>query len=127
MKAGRKNYWWSSDDVLRMARAKTDTVLDRLAMEVEREAKLSMRKGGGKAHVPSAPGTPPNVQTGNLRSSISWARMGASWVIGPTTQGYYGRYHEHGSRRHPRRPFMRPALDRVRWRYYHLFPGGKLV
>lgn len=75
------------------------------------EAKKSMRRGGGQEGEPSAPGEPPNVQSGTLRSSIQSAiENETTVVVGPTEK--YGKYHEFGTRMHPQRPFMRPAYDR---------------
>jgi len=110
------------------------------AMMVEREAKASMKAGGrGKARrqkgtgkflaglrYPSPPGTPPHVQTGALRASITWALVGGlatgvSAVVGPTVK--YGAVHEYGGKHTPKRPFMRPALLRVRNRMPQLFRG----
>lgn len=100
--------------------------MKRAALIIQREAQRSM-KGGGREHVPSPPGTPPNVQTGNLRAAITIAiRSKRSILIGPTREAFYGRYHEQmktplaqktstvfGGRRFPQRAFMRPALLKV--------------
>lgn len=100
---------------------------------VEREAKKSMRKGGRynsargiKYRIPSAPGTPPNVQTGNLRASITHAREGqyGRVLAGTTNVAWYGRVHEHGGRYHPRRPFMLPALRAAQKNFPQFF--GKM-
>lgn len=95
--------------------------LRRCAMLVESAAKRSMRSGGGEAEKPSPPGEPPHVQTGTLRSSISHAVIGLRAVVGPTEK--YGKYHEFGSRMHPQRPFMRPALRRMQRELPELFKG----
>lgn len=86
---------------------------------VEGRAKKSMTKGGrsigprgGRVQEPSAPGTPPHVQIGNLRGSITHAptRRGTV-IVGPGARvADYAAVHEFGGRLHPRRPFMRPAL-----------------
>lgn len=102
---------------------------------VEGEAKRSMK--GGRMRVeykfkkkkdgsarsrlvstPSPPGTPPNVQSGNLRSMISSnvTMKKVNWVgiAGPTREAPYGAIHEDGGefggRTYPARPFMMPAL-----------------
>lgn len=89
----------------------SDDSLRRCGMLVEDAAKRSMRAGGGKAQKPSPPGDPPHVQTGTLRSSIAHAVRGRTAVVGPTER--YGKYHEYGTRHHPERPFMAPALRKV--------------
>lgn len=101
--------------------------LAKAALLVETAAKTSMRTGGGKVRTPSKSGVPPHVQTGNLRASISHAREhGGTWVIGPTRQAWYGKIHEFGGRRHPARPFMRPALTRASQSFAQFFKGGKI-
>ena len=92
------------------------------ASMVEREAKISMKRGGGKKGTPSPAGDPPNVQSGVLRGSIKTEKSTTGiWRIGPTLIAWYGKIHEFGGRHHPRRPFMRPALERVRKFFPQLF------
>jgi HK97 gp10 family phage protein len=98
---------------------------------VERDAKLSMTNTiklspmfvalhGGKAngHLPSQPGSPPAVDTGRLRASITHRIEGGGWE--KTTRGYvgtnviYGRYLEFGTSRMAARPWLIPALERHR-------------
>jgi len=86
---------------------------------VKRDAMRSMKKGGGKKHTPSAVGVPPHAQLGNLRSSIQHALTGITAIVGPTEK--YGAVHEFGSRTHPQRPFMRPALLRTRTEFADQF------
>jgi HK97 gp10 family phage protein len=92
-----------------------------------REAKESMKQGGrsigprgGKRQTPSDPGTPPNKQTGILRASITRAATeNQTVVVGPTMP--YGQVHEFGGRHHPKRPFMRPALEKARGQFAEEF------
>jgi len=118
-----------------MAAVKNASVapLDKCALLVEREAKKSMKAGGALGRVgprggyvrePSAPGTPPHVQRGALRASIGWARDGESRVVGPTEK--YGAAHEFGTRLLPKRPFMRPALQKVKSKFAALFRNLRL-
>ena len=107
--------------------------LERAGALVEATAKRLMRKGGGRGRtgprggivrVPSAPGTPPHVQTGALRASVGHAithRPSGSplAIAGPTVK--YGAPHEFGSRTHPRRAFMEPALRRALPKITRLF------
>jgi len=72
---------------------------------------------------PSAPGTPPHILTGNLRSSIKTEEDGDVVVVGPTTTAWYGVVHEFGGRFHPARPFMRPALQQCATEFAPLFAG----
>jgi len=106
---------------------------------VEREAKMSMKAGGALGRIgprggyirePSAPGTPPHVQLGALRASITHATTHRGEtnapveIVGPTAK--YGAVHEFGSRTHPKRPFMRPALQRIAPQIKRLFARMKL-
>ena len=83
----------------------------------------SIGPDGGKIYTPAPVGSPPHVQTGVLRSSISWAidKTTNSAIVGTTTVAYYGKYHEHGLR-----PFMQPALERAQAEFGRFFKGLKI-
>lgn len=112
--------------------------LEKAGALVESTAKRLMRKGGGRGRtgprggivrVPSTPGTPPHVQTGALRASISHAVTQRSSgsplaIAGPTVK--YGAVHEFGSRTHPQRAFMDPALRRALPKIKRLFRNMRL-
>lgn len=108
--------------------------LKKCAVAVMREAKLSMRTGGGLDRTPSDPGTPPNVQSGTLRASVNFALDSAAGiggrrtvaVVGPTRNAWYGKIHEYGGKVHPERPFMAPALEAARTNFAHLFKNMRL-
>jgi hypothetical protein len=91
-----------------------ERVLLRKALEVERNAKLSMR-GGGIPHVPSAPGEPPRVDTGRLRASITHemetVRGAPTGRVGTNVR--YGRDLEIGRFNMQPRPWLRPALKKA--------------
>jgi len=101
---------------------------------VERAAKTAMRRGGafgrigargGYIRTASAPGTPPHVQKGALRASIQTAMTAQRHaVVGPTEK--YGAVHEFGTRTHPQRAFMRPALRRTQRRFASQFKRLRL-
>lgn len=120
-------WWMNAAGVKKAVEKSMQKPLDKAAMLIEAEAKRSMKSGGGKAHRPSPAGQPPHVQTGNLRSSITWAKIlnGRSRIIGPTTVAWYGVIHEFGGRYgkayFPARPFMRPAIRSVREKFAELF------
>lgn len=81
---------------------------------------------GSRRHVPSKPGQPPAVRSGNLRSSILWeldngsnsrdggGGNGATVArIGVPGHAIYGLYLEHGTKRVKSRPWMVPALKAI--------------
>src|SRR5689334_22411662 len=62
-------------------------------------------------HVPSSPGNPPAVRTGQLRDSITYGRVAALlWAVyAGDSKAYYAPFLEYGTRKMAARPFMRPA------------------
>ncbi len=60
--------------------------------------------------VKSQPGGPPFSRTGNLRNNI----VAIKNFVGVTRAAFYGRFVEFGTRRAAARPFLRPALERMR-------------
>lgn len=68
------------------------------------------------------PGSPPHTQTRRLPRAIKYAvdKQRQNVVIGPDAEsvGRVGGVHEHGGRyyrrRYPPRPFMGPALEKIR-------------
>lgn len=67
----------------------------------------------GKGHIPSAPGEPPNRDTGQLDQSVIARRRGRvrSEV---SANAPYALFLEFGTSRMAERPFMRPATRRTR-------------
>jgi hypothetical protein len=117
-----------------------NSALGKCAALVKATAVKSMRMGGvtkgprnGRRKIPSAPGTPPNVQTvdetAGLRASISFAVIANEFraLVGPQAFAWYGRVHEHGDSTHPQRPFMRPALQNASTRYKQFFKQLQLA
>ncbi len=123
--------WMNTKAVKAAVKKASIEPLRKAALLVEREAKQSMKKGGrttgvrgGKVKAPSEPGTPPHVQTGNLRASIKVAPTNrGTFLVGPTKQAWYGRLHEFGSKIHEQRAFMRPALLKIMKAFPKLFKG----
>ncbi len=115
--------------------------LKKAGLLVERNAKIGMRSGGGRAHIPSKPGEPPHVQTGNLRASIQSAdtqvaafifgALRTVVIVGPTRSAFYGRMHEFGGTFKgvffPARPFMRPSLLTSAPKFPAMFKNMDLV
>jgi phage gpG-like protein len=70
-------------------------------------------KKGSVVHLASAPGDPPAVDSGRLRQSITVLRLSDDhYRVG--TNVVYAPLLEFGSRKVAPRPFMRPALEKVR-------------
>jgi len=100
-------------------RQAADPQLQAIAFEVEREAKQSMRSGAV-----SKPGQPPGVRTGNLRRNIKTEKTEiGTYLVGPTKAAPYGAALEFVKNR----PFMRPALERIRRRFVSFFKNLPLA
>jgi len=146
--------WLNAREVRQAVNEAVIEPLDKAALLVKTAAQESMKMGGGTEKNSSAPGDPPNVQSGNLRNNIDWAREGdTNRVIGPTTTAWYGRVMEYGAvikvtykmrwflglamdiwlKKSTKtihiapRPFMHPALDRSRGAILKLFKNLKLA
>jgi phage gpG-like protein len=127
-----KAYTWL--DIPAIRKAVRDASIEpkvKMALEIEREAKISMERGGrstgpkgGKIQIPSEPGTPPHAQSGIGKGSIKhvWISNSQTALVGPTSPpAPYMAVHEFGGRYHPPRPFMRPALLKTVPRYPKLY------
>lgn len=88
---------------------------------VQQTAQLSITAGAvsGAAHVPSAPGEPPNNDTGVLANSIETNSVGPGKVE-VSANAPYAAAQEFGNSRLPARPYMRPALQQNRGRIAEL-------
>jgi len=77
---------------------------------IKGEAQISITRGSisGIGHKPSAPGTPPNNDTGGLRDSIQTVVVGENRV-NVEVNTPWAHVHEFGNSTHPERPFMGPA------------------
>lgn len=82
---------------------------------VETEAELSITRGSvsGKGHQPSAPGEPPNRDTGLLDNSIETVQTGPL-TVEVSSNAPYSSALEYGTSKMAERPFMRPALQKER-------------
>lgn len=78
-------------------------------------AQLSITSGSvsGKGHVPSAPGEPPNQDTGVLAGNIEVTQP-SPLVVEVSSNAPYSRALEDGTSKMAARPFMRPARDKER-------------
>lgn len=76
------------------------------------EAALSITKGSvsGAAHVPSAPGQPPNADTRQLDTNIITKPDRPRLAVEIISQAPHSAPLEFGTKRMAARPFMRPAL-----------------
>lgn len=91
-----------------IAQGAGEAAAEAVANQIAQTARDSMHPGYGTA---SAPGTPPNIQTGELVGSIQVEkrRGGADVVVGAS----YAAELEYGTSRIAARPFMTPAVERV--------------
>ncbi len=98
-------------------------------------AQISITEGAvsGKAHVPSAPGTPPNNNSDRLRDNIETVQVDINRVE-VSSNAPYAAAQEFGNSRLPPRPYMAPAAaaerknvtELVRRAIDHVNKGGKL-
>jgi HK97 gp10 family phage protein len=92
---------------------------------VETEAELSITRGSvsGKGHVPSAPGEPPNRDTGLLDNSIDTVQTGPL-TVEVSSNAPYSKDLEFGTSKMAERPFMRPALAKKKAEVQRLISGA---
>lgn len=87
------------------------------AQDLAADAALSISRGAvsGKNHVPSAPGEPPNADTGVLDRNIEATSTGPL-TAEASSNAPYAAAQEFGSEKQnlPERPYMRPAAKKAR-------------
>jgi phage gpG-like protein len=84
--------------------------------------RLVARRSIRRRKTAAMPGTPPNTRRGQLKRSIMYAidKQRGMAIIGPDFEiiGNSAKAHEFGGRfrkeRYPKRPFMGPALEKVK-------------
>lgn len=88
------------------------------ADRVRAEAQYLIAKDSiqGKGHLPSAPGEPPNLDTGVLTAGIT-ARYTAPLKAVAESAAPYAVHLEYGTSRMAERPYMRPAAKTVRGQF----------
>lgn len=82
---------------------------------IQVEAQISITSGSvsGKSHVPSAPGLPPNQDTGHLGGNIETNQV-APLIVEVSSNAEYAAPLEFGTSRMAARPYMAPARDAKR-------------
>lgn len=103
---------------------------------IESYAARSITEGSvsGKAHVPSAPGSPPNNDTGVLARNIETVQVEVDHVE-VSSNAPYAAAQEFGNSKLPARPYMAPAaaaekkavIGLVRRAVAHIAKGGKVT
>jgi len=114
--------------VRKRAKDATFRNLSHAAAAIRMTARRSLRR----RKKPSLPGQPPSSPTGRLKAAILYAvdRRRDRAVIGPSRNliGPAGQEHEHGAHirkeRFPKRPYMGPALEKLRPRLARLWAGS---
>lgn len=103
------------DMLIRTVQNRADDVCGQAAYELQADVQTHF-----SAQSPSSPGEPPAVVTGNLRASMTVARIRqALWEMRVGAE--YGVYLEFGTPRMSARPFVRPAVWRLSKRFGKLF------
>lgn len=110
-----------SDRLKRMANDTAREVTQRLYLAgqlIELDAERSITAGSisGAGHIPSAPGQPPNRDTGLLDGSIETEirAQNPPTVAVSSKAPPYAAHLEYGTSRMAPRPYMRPATERNR-------------
>lgn len=115
-------------EIDRDAQLKSRTVLTRLALAIERQAKINASVGAHKrgTPTPARPGSGPAVISGTLRRSLTHSPVvftGGGWETkvgtgagisppyGRTPASLYGLYLETGLKNGATYPFLKPAFD----------------
>ena len=86
---------------------------------VEEDARLNHSVVFGENHVPSAPGEPPNYDSGVLSNNIETTQTGPLRVE-VSSNAPYSAALEYGTSRMAERPYMRPAVAKRRKEVTHL-------
>lgn len=90
-----------------------------------------VRNRFGPPGSPSAPWSPPNTQTGNLKANIGWDAVGnklnrrVGTGIGNRKSVGYAMWLEFGTRRMLPRPFLRPAVLACRQAVLKILSRGR--
>lgn len=82
-------------------------------LKVEAQISISSGSVSGKNHVPSAPGQPPNNDTGHLANNIKNRKTGPL-TAEVSSEAEYAAVLEIGSSKMSARPYMQPAADKTR-------------
>lgn len=115
-------------EINRDAQVKSRTFLTRLALAVERQAKVNASSGSHRRNTPTpaSPGSGPAVISGTLRRSLTHSPIvftGGGWETkvgtgvgmtppyGRTPSSKYGFYLETGLKNGATYPFLKPAFD----------------
>lgn len=103
------------DSIIRHAPGAADDVCGQAAYELQADVQTHWSQQS-----PSSPGDPPAVVTGNLRASLTVARIRqALWEMRVGAE--YSSYLEYGTPKMAARPFLRPAVWRLSKRFGKLF------
>lgn len=83
------------------------------AIQVEAQILITAGSVSGKKHLPSAPGDPPNNDTGTLAGNIETNQI-APLVVEVSSNAPYAAALEFGTSKMAARPYMQPARDAKR-------------
>lgn len=92
-------------------RGNAEAIVEMTASRIQANAQDSM-VGGGRPHVPSAPGQPPHRDTGALANSIHVSNPGIAMTRDVGDGVEYGIHLEYGTVNMAARPWLRPAVEK---------------
>lgn len=120
---------WTLEKVRKRIRRNAREAVKSASVVLQRQIKRELsRRGPGK---PSPPGTPPALQTGQLRQSVQIDFSGLSdrkkphALVGPGA--FYGKYHEFGTKMHPKRQFVGPGEKKVEGRLKRILSAKSIL
>lgn len=113
---GRKQVTKRLDSMTRISRGVAAALYEvGNAIEVEAERSITTNSVSGKFHVPSAPGSAPNRDTGLLDNNIDTVIVPSrDPKVIVTSHAPYSAALEFGTSKMSERPFMRPATEKHR-------------
>lgn len=123
---------WYGQQVFTLATKANNDAMHKATFMVERDVKKSFskvgagrvyKKGKGKIHIASAPGQPPAIDTGALRSSIqSKVQVKGLNVVGEVGSDMpYSLFLELGTRTMAKRPYLMPAVRKDKRKITDIF------
>lgn len=105
---------WHGDNFEQYLKGVVAEKIERACIVVKNEAKISISEPSNHGITPSDPGQQPHKDTGRLRASVSHEVDKATLTGRVGTNVDYGKFLELGTVKMAARPWLRPALEKMR-------------